>query len=349
MKSVNNCQWRVARHILPDELIGSEHFRWHEEPAPQPNDGEFLVRTLYLAPGPAQRAYIESRESPLFGETLNVGDVMRGRGIGQIVHSRHPDYREGEVFVGSLGWQEYSLQKPLGKEFIFSTRKIAKPVNPLSLHLGILGQAGGTAYFGLKEGGELKAGDNVLISAAAGGIGSVAGQLARIQGAASVVGIAGSDDKCAWLCDELGFSAAINYQREHLPERLAELFPAGIDLYLDSVGGEILDAALANIAMHGRVAIGGFISSQYAEKPAAGPEHYYNLLFKRATMRGFIYFDYWDRYEEAETALTGWYESGELINTETIYPGLRSMPEAVASLFTGDNRGIRICSVADAD
>ena len=340
-----NRQWRVARYPQPGELIGAEHFEWTSEAIPKPADGEFLVRTRYLAPIPAQRGYLDEKQAALLGEPIPLGAVMRGRGVGEIVASEHPDYRPGEIFVGSLGWQNFSIQRPLGKEFVFSTRKIANPRNDLSLHMGILGQAGGTAYFGLLEGGQLKPGDNVLISAAAGGVGSVAGQIALILGANSVVGIAGTDEKCAWLCDELGYTSAINYKTGDLDAELARHFPAGIDLYLDSVGGDILNTALQHLAMHARIAIGGYLSTQYSSADDSGPTNYYNLLLKRARMQGFIYFDYWDRYDEAEQALSKWYDDGLLADTEYLTEGLENMPSALGDLFSGRNKGIAICKV----
>jgi NADPH-dependent curcumin reductase CurA len=341
----SNRQWRVARYPDPEELISDIHFDWASEAIPQPAAGEFLVKTAYLTPIPAQRGYLDTNQSALLGEQLPLGSVMRGRGIGEIIESRHPDYKPGEIFVGSLGWQDYSIQHPVGKEFIFSTRKISNPRTPLSLHMGILGQAGGTGYFGLLEGGQLKAGDNVLISAAAGGVGSVAGQIARIKGAQKVIGITSTDEKCAWLCDELGYSAAINYKTANLDEKLAEHFPEGIDLFLDSVGGNILNTTLKHLAMHARIAMGGYISTQYSAAASQGPDNYYNLLFKRARMQGFIYFDYWDRYDEAEQALSNWYDQGMLVNTEYLTDGLENMPAALSDLFTGKNQGIALLKV----
>jgi NADPH-dependent curcumin reductase CurA len=340
-----NRQWRVARYPEPDELISEAHFDWVTEAVPEPSEGEFLVKTCYLAPIPAQRGYLDEKQAALLGERLPLGSIMRGRGIGEVVASKHPDYSPGDIFVGSLGWQDYSIQRPLGKEFVFSTRKIFNPRSPLSLHMGILGQAGGTGYFGLLEGGQIKAGDNVLISAAAGGVGSVAGQIARIKGANKVVGLTGTDEKCAWLCDELGYTAAINYTSANLDEKLREHFPDGIDLFLDSVGGTILNTALGHLAMHARVAIGGYISTQYSADTSNGPSNYYNLLFKRARMQGFIYFDYWDRYDEAEQALCKWYDEGLLVNTEYLTEGLENMPAALSDLFTGKNMGIAICKL----
>lgn len=343
---MNNHQWRVARYPKADEVLSAAHFEWTAAPAPAPGPGEFLVRTLCLAPGPAQRGYLDQRQNDFYGEVLPVGAVMRGRGVGVVTESQHPDYAVGDYFVGSLGWQEYSLQQPRGSEFIFSTRKISQPLQPSSLHLGVLGQAGGTAYFGLTEGAQLRAGDSVLISAAAGGVGSAAGQIARALGARQVVGISGHADKCSWLVDELGYDAAINYKSEDLDARLAELFPDGLDVMLDNVGGPVLDTALRHLAQGARIALSGFIATQYAAGARHGPANYSNLIFKRAAMRGFVYFDYWERYAEVEAVLTHWYREGRLQNTETVIAGLERMPEALASLFSGAHRGIRICRVA---
>lgn len=342
---LTNRQWRVARYPRPDETIGPEHFDWVTEPVGEPSDGEFLVRTLCLAPGPAQRGYLEPSHDG-FLQNLGLGAVMRGRGVGQIVASRHADYQPGEIFVGSLGWQDYSLQHPRGAEFVFSTKKVSQPVKPLSMELGILGQAGATAYFGLLHVGAMRAGDKVLISAAAGGVGSVAGQIARIRKAGLVAGIAGSADKCDWLVNELGFDAAINYRTEPVAERLRELFPEGIDVFFDNVGGEILNDALGNLALHARIAICGFIATDYTPGPHQGPINYQCMVYKRARMEGFVVFDYWEQYPQAEQDLRRWYIAGRLKNCEDVTDGLENMPAALASLFTGGNRGIKICRVA---
>ena len=345
MAELINRQWRVARYPRPDEVIGPQHFAWGSEPVPEAADGEFLVRTLCLAPGPAQRGYLEKSHNS-FLENLPVGEVMRGRGVGQIIASRHPDYRVGEIFVGSLGWQDYSIQRPRGAEFVFSTKKITHPTRPLSSALGVLGQAGATAYFGLLHVGALKAGDNVLVSAAAGGVGSVAGQIARIRGAKLVVGTAGSDAKCRWLCEELGFHAAINYRTENVAGRLADLFPGGIDVFFDNVGGDILNAGLGQLAMGARVVICGFIASDYAAGAHAGPSNYQRLVYRRARMEGFVVFDYWTRYGEAEQDLRAWHRQDLLKIAEDIDEGLEKMPMSLASLFTGGNTGVKICRVA---
>jgi NADPH-dependent curcumin reductase CurA len=340
-----NRQWRVARYPNQDEVIGLDHFDWTSEPIPEPEDGEFLVRTICLAPIPAQRGYLEKSHHSFF-ENLAIGDVMRGRGVGQIVASNHPDYREGEIFVGSLGWQDYSIQKPRGAEFVFSSKKVLRPVRPLSGELGVLGQAGATAYFGLLEVGKMQEGDNVLISAAAGGVGSSAGQIARIRGAGQVVGITGSREKCGWLLDEMGYDAAINYKTDNVGERIAELFPDGIDVFFDCVGGDILNEALDNLAMHARVVICGFIATDYAPGTQYGPINYRRIVMKRARMEGFVVFDYWDRYAEAEKSLLEWFREGHLKIAEDEDDGLEKMPESLASLFTGGNTGVKICRVS---
>jgi len=345
MSSGVNRQWRVARYPKAEEIISADHFDWTSEPIPEPEDGEFLVRTLCLAPIPAQRGYLEKSHHSFF-ENLPPGEVMRGRGVGQIITSRHPEYKQGEIFVGSLGWQDYSIQRPRGAEFVFSTKIIEHPIRPLSTQLSFLGQAGATAYFGLLETGRMKPGDNVLISAAAGGVGSAVGQIARIRGAKQVVGITGSDIKCRWLVDELGYDAAINYKTDDVGERIREFFPDGIDVFFDTVGGDILNEALGNLALQARIVICGFIATDYSPDPQHGPINYKNLVYKRARMEGFVVFDYWDRYEEAEKDLLGWYREGLLKNTEDVDEGLEKMPESLASLFTGGNMGARICRVS---
>ena len=343
--TVRNRQWRVARPPAVGELIGPEHFDWIEAPVDEPGDGEFLVRTICLAPGPAQRGYLDPSRADFLG-TVQVGEVMRGRGVGQIIASRHPDYRVGEFFVGPLGWQDYSIQRPRGAEFVFSTKKLDDPPDPLSLELGMLGQAGVTAWFGLLEVAAMQPGDRVLVSAAAGGVGSMVGQIARIRGASQVVGICGSGQKARWLTGELGFDAAINYREQAVGPRLDELFPDGIDVFFDNVGGDILNEALLRLAEHARIAVCGFISTNYAADPGPGPINYRKLVSKRARMEGFVVFDYWERFPEAERQLRDWYTSGLLKNCEEISDGLETVPDCLRDLFTGANRGIRICRVA---
>jgi NADPH-dependent curcumin reductase CurA len=336
----------VARIPTPEEVIGTAHFDLREEPVPQAGEGEYLVRTICLAPGPAQRGYLTRGTRSATSDPLRIGAVMRGRGVGEVVSSHHADYRAGDIVLGSLGWQDYSVQRPRGTDFVFSTRKLADPVRPLSTALGILGQAGSTAYFGLLEVGAMQAGDTVLVSAAAGGVGSVAGQIARIRGARFTAGLCGSDVKCRWLTGELGYDAAINYRREDVGQRLTELFPDGINVFFDNVGGEILKTALPHLARHARVVICGFIATDHSPGPHHGPINYKHLLYKRSRMEGFVCFDYWERFPEAEAELAAWFRQGLLRNCEDVEEGLEKMPDTLTSLFTGANRGIKICRVA---
>ena len=345
MSELLNRQWRVAGYPAPEEIPGAAQFQWCEEPAPEPGPDEFLVKTICLAPGPAQRGYLLPGSSRLF-PPVELGQVMRGRGVGRIVRSRHPDYAEDEIFVGSLGWQDYSVQRPRGAEFVFSTSRIDQPAEPLSLELGMLGQAGATAYFGLTEAAAIQPGDAVLVSAAAGGVGSMAGQLARLMGARQVVGLAGGPEKCAWLVDELGYHAAIDYRRDDLDEQLEEAFPDGIDVFFDNVGGEILNTALNHLALRARVAICGFIATNYLEDPKCGPINYRRLVEKRARMQGFIVFDFWEQFPAAREKLLAWYKAGKLRHCQDEEQGLENMPHCLASLFTGANRGIKLCRVA---
>ena len=345
MSSIINRQWRIAKSPNPEDVISADHFSWTEEAIPEPADGEFLVRTICLGTSPAQRGYMQPVDNK-FLHGLAIGEVMRGRGIGQIIASRHADYKQGEIFVGSLGWQDYSIQHPRGAQFMFSTKKLEHPIRPLSAELGVLGQAGVTAYFGLLEVGAMQAGDNVLISAAAGGVGCCVGQIARIRGAGKVIGIAGSDAKCRWLCDELGFDAAINYKAEDLQARISKLFPDGIDVFFDNVGGDILNTALGNLAMRARVIICGFISTNYTPGPHPGPINYTQVLRMRARIEGFVIFDYWERFAEAEQALMAWFKQGQLKSCEDIDAGLEKMPDTLSSLFTGGNMGVKLCRVA---
>lgn len=339
-----NRQWRLARAVQSGERIGAEHFVLGEQPVPALESGQILVRTHVLSSSPAQRSYVSLSRS--MHAKVGVGEVMRGRGVGVVVESRHEDFGVGAVVNGSLGWQDYVVMSPAApRSGILFLERIADPVRPLARHLGILGSAGATAYFGLLDVGELEPGNTVVVSAAAGGVGSIAGQIARIRGARAI-GIAGGAAKCRWIVEELGFHAAIDYLAEDVPARLAELCPNGIDVYFDNVGGAILDAALDRLAIGARVVICGFISTD-GDDTAAGPRGYKNLLRRRARMQGFFIFDYQSRMREAERALREWYEAGVLRPTEQEIAGLEHMPEVLQSLFTRTNRGVALCRVAD--
>ena len=339
-----NRQWRLARHPEPSEDIGFEHFELTESPMPTPDAGEFVVQTIALGTSPAQRSYISKSLS--MHDKIAIGDVMRGRGVGVVAESRNQNYQVGEIVISSTGWQNFSIQSPAQQNpNVLSIQKIVTPVLPLTMTLGILGSAGATAYFGLFDVGCIKAGDTVVVSAAAGGIGSVAGQLARIAGC-RVVGIAGGPEKCQWVTEVLGYDYAIDYKNESVGERLDALCPNGVDVFFDNVGGEILDDVLARIALNARVIICGFISTDYQDGLNRGPRNYKNLVRKRARMEGFFIFDYRHRFQEAEDRLRRWYDEGLLINCEDVDDGLEHMPGTLGSLFTGGNKGIKLCRVS---
>jgi NADPH-dependent curcumin reductase CurA len=341
---MDNRQWRLARPALAGERVNRSHFVFGSVPTPALEPGQILVRTLLLSCSPAQRGYISAVRS--MHAKLEVGDVMRGRGIGVVCESQHSGYPVGTIVNGSLGWQDYALLAPdTVAGGIFLVQTIRDPVTPLTRHLGVLGSTGATAYFGLLDVGALARGDTVVVSAAAGGVGSIAGQIARICGA-RVIGIAGGPEKCHWLTAELGFDGAIDYRSENVAARLAELCPAGIDVYFDNVGGAILDAALDRLAVGARVVICGFISTD-GDELAPGPRNYKNLVRRRARMQGFFVFDYLPRMGEAESQLRAWYESGQLLPTEHEIRGLERMPDVLDSLFTGQNLGVALCRVSD--
>ena len=341
-----NRQWRVARYPRPDEVIGPEHFAWTTEPVAEPADGEFLVRTICLAPVPAQRGYLEKSHHS-FLENLPLGEVMRGRGVGQIVASRHPEYRVGEIFVGSLGWQDYSIQRPRGAEFVFSTKKVAHPVSPLSSELGVLGQAGATAYFGLLDVGALKAGDNVLVSAAAGGVGLGGRPDRPDQGreARRRHRRLGRQVPVAARGTRLSRRHQLPHARMW-PSASPSCSPTASTCSSTTWAATSSMQASPSLAMRARIVICGFISSDYSPGPHHGPINYQCMVYKRARMEGFVVFDYWNRYQEAERDLLAWYRQGLLKNCEDVDEGLEKMPMSLASLFTGGNTGVKICRVA---
>ena len=341
---MTNRQWRLARHPEPDESIDSTHFELSEADTPEPQENEFVVKTLALGTSPAQRSYISKGLS--MHEKIAIGDVMRGRGVGVVTASRHPDYAEGNIVVASTGWQDYSVQRPEKENpNVLSIRKVSIPVKPLTTSLGILGSAGVTAYYGLLDVGQVEEGDTVVVSAAAGGIGSVAGQIARIKDC-RVIGIAGGPEKCRWLSEDLNFHDTIDYKNDDLADCLDTLCPEGVNVFFDNVGGEQLNTVLARIALHARVVICGYISTDYSTGPEPGPTNYKNLVRKRARMEGFFIFDYRHRFDEAETDLRAWYDAGQLFNSEDVDEGLEKMPMTLQSLFAGTNKGIKLCRVA---
>ena len=329
------------QHILlaarPRGEIKPTDFELVDAPMPETGEGEVLVESRYLAVEPAMKGWMEARVD--YVAPLHIGDVMRGHGVGCVLESRHPDFAVGEMVSGALGWRRYLATD--GKAIPLN--KVPAGVEPAAA-LNVLGLTGLTAYFGMLDIGKPKAGDTVLVSGAAGATGSVAGQLARIAGA-RVIGIAGGRDKCDWLVSELGFDGAIDYKSEDVEQRIAELCPDGLNVYYDNVGGEILDFALAKLAQGARVVLCGGISRYNQTGAIPGPVNYFNLIYRRARMEGFIVSDYASRFGEAVEVLAKHLGSGELRHRETILQGFTQLPQALMNLFTGGNIGKQLVEV----
>ncbi len=336
-----NRQWRLIKPIDKADGVGPQHFEFDDGPIPSPGEGEILLRTICLGTSPAQRSYISTSTS--MHEKVKAGEVMRGRGIGRVIESRSRNYEVGDLLIASTGWQDFCVLDG-SSAGPYPPEKLICSIRPCSLALGILGSAGLAAYFGLLDVGLCKPGDTVLVSAAAGGVGSCAVQIARILGC-RVVGIAGGPEKCRWLQDTLGVEITIDYKNDDLGPAINQACPDGIDVFFDNVGGEQLEAALQNLAIGARVVICGFISTDY-EESSSGPANYVNLLRRRARMEGFFVFDYQTRFPEVQAQLLEWHRHGLILGTDDVLQGLEHMPEALQSLFMGGNMGVRTCQVS---
>jgi NADPH-dependent curcumin reductase CurA len=333
-----NRQWRLAQR--PAGMVDEQCFQWEEEPAPEPaRDGEILVRNLVLSLDPTQRGWM-ARDT--YMPAVKIGEVMRSGAAGRVVASRSPDYAEGDLVTGMFGWQDYALVRIDGP---VRPTKIPPGV-PIELAMSTLGLTGLTAYFGVLDVGRPKKGETFVVSGAAGATGSVAGQIARIQGC-RVVGIAGGKAKCDWLVKEARFDAAIDYKSEDVAARLRALCPNGIDVYFDNVGGPILDAALAHLAMHGRIVICGAIAQYNDAELPPGPKNYMSLLLKRGRMEGFLVLDYLPRALEAVMQLFQWVQAGEIKDKVDVMQGLENAPRALRRLFTGENLGKQLLRIAE--
>ena len=335
-----NRQWRMSKR--PTDLVGREHFEFDQSKLRDIEDGEFLVRNLYLSFDPTLRVWMNEKDS--YVSAIQINEIMRGTTVSEVIESKHKDYQVGDKVLGGFGWQDYAISD--GKERIIQTRKIP-PNIPATMPLSVLGVTGITAYFGMTEIGKVKAGDTVLVSGAAGATGSIAGQVARLKGA-KVIGIAGSKEKCDWLTQEAGFDHAINYKDENINHALNELCPKGIDVFFDNVGGETLDIVLAKISIKARIVLCGAISS-YNSGQSYALKNTSNLIVQRGTMQGFIVLDFLPRANEAISALLGWIQAGELIFQEDIQEGLENAPEAFQRIFTGKNQGKQLLKIADAE
>jgi NADPH-dependent curcumin reductase CurA len=320
----------------PKGPVTRDTFEIKDGLVPDIQDGQFLVKTLYLSIDPTIRGWID-RDTYL--PAIEIGAVVRSAGAGVVVKSSNPKFAVGDHVFSLLGWQEYAV---LGDKD--NPNPIPSGID-LRDALSLFGATGVTAYFGVTEIGKPVAGETFVVSGAAGATGSIAGQLAKAKGC-RVVGIAGQDSKCRWLTEELGFDAAINYKTEDVPARLAETCPKGIDVYFDNVGGQILNHVLARLAMRGRVILCGAISQYNDLDNAFGPSNYVNLIARRGRMEGFIVLDYIPRYMEAVMALGGLHAEGKLKHKVTVVDGLDNAPIALQRLFTGDHEGKLLVKVA---
>ncbi len=323
-----NHQFRLAAR--PVGLPKPSDWSYGEEPVSEPGDGELLVKVAYVSLDPAMRGWMNDGRSYI--PPVGIGEVMRAFAVGEVIASNDPDVAVGEHVGGLLGVQEYAIANGKG---VF---KVDPSLAPLPVYLGALGMPGVTAYFGLLDIGRPEAGDTVVVSGAAGAVGGLVGQIAKLKGC-RVVGIAGGPEKCSHLLADLGFDATIDYKSEDLDGALAQHCPQGINVYFDNVGGEILDAALAHLARGARVVICGAISQYNNTTPLRGPANYLSLLVNHASMTGFTMGDYLDRYGEAVREMAGWLAAGTLISREDIAVGLENFPATLLRLFSGENTG----------
>jgi NADPH-dependent curcumin reductase CurA len=335
--TIINVQCRLAAR--PVGLPKPSDWNFTEEPAPEPADGEFRVQVDYLSVDPAMRSWMNAGRS--YVPPVGIDEVMRAAGIGRVIDSRHPGYAVGEQVYGAFGVQRYALSDGRGVTRVDTT------LAPAPVQLGALGLSGLTAYFGLLDIGRPEPGQTVLVSGAAGSVGSIAGQIARIKDCRTI-GIAGGPAKCTWLVEELGFDAAIDYKAGDLRGQLKANAPDGVDVFFDNVGGEALEAALARLARGARVVLSGAISQYNAAHAPQGPANYMQLLVARASMTGFVIFDYADRYAEGITQLVQWLNSGQLRSREDVVHGqVHQFPDMLLRLFRGENTGKLILALDD--
>jgi NADPH-dependent curcumin reductase CurA len=314
------------------------HFRLVESPVPEPAAGEFLVGNAYLSVDPYMRGRMNAARS--YADPQKLDEVMGGGAVGKVLASRHPGFAEGEFVVGMFGWQQYAISDGRG------VMKVDPGMAPISTYLGVLGMPGLTAYFGLLDVCAPRSGETVLVSGAAGAVGSAVGQIAKIHGC-RVVGIAGGDDKIRWITQELGFDAAFNYKTEAKPyEKLKELCPAGIDCYFDNVGGAITDAVFPLMNTSGRVAVCGQISLYNLDKPDTGPRLLPVVLVRTLKVQGFLIFQYANRFGEALPQLARWLGEGKLKYRETVAEGIDNAVSAFLGMLRGENIGKQLVKIS---
>ena len=332
-----NRQIRLASR--PAGFPEPSNFRLESDTVREPPTGQFLVRVIYLSVDPYMRGRMN--DAPSYAPPVAIGEVMEGGGVGLVEQSQHDKFRPGDVVVGSFGWQEYALSDGRG------VRKVDPSLAPISTALGVLGMPGLTAYFGLLEVGRPKPGETVLVSGAAGAVGSCAGQIAKLKGC-RVLGVAGGIEKTTHLTAELGFDAALDYREtDDYTNALRQLCPRGIDVYFDNVGGAITDAAMRLINTYARISICGQISQYNLPRPEPGPRPYPQLLTRQARAEGFLVFQFSARYADALRELSGWLREGKLKYRETIANGIENAPAAFLSMLRGGNIGKQLVKLSE--
>lgn len=328
MPVIINSQWRLAArpHGMPKE----SDFTWKQETVPALREGQILVRNILLSLDPTNRVWMEDRDSYL--PKLELGEVMRGLAIGIVEDSQNPAFAVGDKVSGLLGWQVFCVSDGRG------VSKLPPLEIPLAAHFGLLGHIGLTAYFGLIDIGQPKAGETLVVTGAAGAVGSLAGQIGKIMGC-RVVGTAGTDEKCRWITEDLGFDAAINYRTEKLSDALLKHCPQGIDIDFENVGGPVLESILYRINRKARIVLCGMISGYAATERQDGPSNLFMLIAQRARMEGFLVMDYMSRAGEGIAKLVEWHLAGKLKYRLDEVRGLENAPKALGNLFTGANTG----------
>lgn len=333
-----NRQWLLARR--PRSELSNDDLKWVEAAVPTPGPGEVLVRNLYFSCDPTQRSWAAG---DTYFPAMKIGEVMRAFAVGEVITSNDPTFRRGQLLQGLFGWQDYAAVRK--EDSLFPIVPVPEGVS-IETAMSILGFTGITAYFGLLEVGHAKAGETVVVSAASGATGSVAAQIAKLIGC-KTIGIAGGADKCRYLTEELGLDAAVDYKSENVMTRLRECCPGGIDVYYDNVGGRILEAALANLGLRGRIVLCGAISGYNDAAGPAGPRNYMRLLSMRGRMEGFVVVDYMPRALEATHAIAEWLRAGKIKDLVDVQYGLENAPAILNRLFSGQNRGKQLIKIAD--
>jgi NADPH-dependent curcumin reductase CurA len=325
-----NRRWVLAQR--PVGMVGDETLRLETAERPSPGPGEALAKVRWLSVDPTIRTWMDDR--PGYLPPIALGEVVRGAGLAEVVESRTDRYAVGDVVYGMTGWQDYVVTDE-GE----AAMNVVPPTIEAGAMLSVLGVNGMTAWFGLLEVGDLREGDTVVVSGAAGATGSLVGQIARLKGAGKVVGIAGGEEKCAWVTTDLGFDAAVDHRKEDVAAALRRHCPGGIDLYFDNVGGEILDMCLGQMALRGRVVLCGAISQYNATGRPHGLVNAVNLIPRRGRMEGFIILDYIERFPSAQLELAALLGEGRIRHAEHVVAGLERAPEALNMLFAGANTG----------